>query len=376
MAHEHDRIDFKPGGRVTVGFTPRARDRWPVDGRPPAALPAGRATGREMAASPQGSLWASRTGSTGAAGDATDGADGSGTSSPVDGPGGRPAVDASGVAYTAPPATADVDLAAASGLRRQVFGFLPYWELSGASTKINNAVLSTIAYFSVGADRAGNLRKKDPDGTNTTGWGGWTSSNLTSVISSAHQHGTRVVLTVSVFAWTTAQANVQRALLGSGVRAAHPRQADRGRHPRSRRRRRQPRLRAPGERVCGRVRRAAQDGPDAAEQGPQGLPAHLRHDRVHRQLPARGLGGLGRGRRDLRHGLRLPHRPGPAWPGRSTRCRAPPTTSPIRCARTRPASARAGSSSASRGTAGRGRPPTPPRVRRRSAAPSTATAPR
>ena len=62
MAHEHDRIDFKPGGRVTVGFTPRARDRWPIDGRPPAALPAGRATGREMAASPQGSLWATRDG--------------------------------------------------------------------------------------------------------------------------------------------------------------------------------------------------------------------------------------------------------------------------------------------------------------------------
>ncbi len=44
-----------------------------------------------------------------------------------------------------------VDVAAASGLRRQVFGFLPYWELNGASTKLNHDVLSTIAYFSVGA---------------------------------------------------------------------------------------------------------------------------------------------------------------------------------------------------------------------------------
>ena len=216
MAHEHDQIEFKPGGRVAVGFTPRPRDLWPIDGHAPAALPAGRATGREMAASAQGSLWARVRGSTGVASSATDGADGSGTDSPIDGPGGRPALDASGVSWTAPPAADGVDLAAASGLRRQVFGFLPYWELSGASTKINNAVLSTIAYFSVGADRTGNLRKKDRDGTNTTGWGGWTSSNLTSVISSAHQHGTRVVLTVSVFAWTTAQANVQRALLGSG----------------------------------------------------------------------------------------------------------------------------------------------------------------
>ena len=38
---------------------------------------------------------------------------------------------------------------------------------------------------------------------------------MTSVISNAHRHGTRVVLTLSVFAWTTAQANTQRAILGS-----------------------------------------------------------------------------------------------------------------------------------------------------------------
>ncbi len=216
MAHEQDTIEFKPGGRVSVGFTPRARDRWPIDGRPPTALPAGRATGREMAVSPQGSLWATVPGPAHPGTGATDGFGANLGDSPVDGPGGDPAVDARGVAYATPPTATDVDLAAAAGLRRQVFGFLPYWELSGASTKLNHDVLSTIAYFSVGADRAGNLRKKDADGTNTTGWGGWTSSNMTRVISSAHQHGTRVVLTVSVFAWTTAQANVQRALLGSG----------------------------------------------------------------------------------------------------------------------------------------------------------------
>ena len=156
MAHEHDRIDFKPGGRVTVGFTPR-RSRSLADRRPCAGGAAGRQgdrarDGGERPGQPVGERDGARPARPASA---TDGADGSGTSSPVDGPGGRPAVDASGVAYTAPPATADVDLAAASGLRRQVFGFLPYWELSGASTKINNAVLSTIAYFSVGADRDG-----------------------------------------------------------------------------------------------------------------------------------------------------------------------------------------------------------------------------
>ena len=158
-----------------------------------------------------------------------------------------------------PPPT--FDLAAASGLTRQVFGFLPYWELSGASTKLNYDVLSTIAYFSVGADSKGNLRKKNSDGTTTTGWGGWTSSSLTSVINSAHcaRHARR--------------ADAERVRLDhlAGVRPEGPpglldrapqlRQAGRRRRPRPRRRRDQPRLRAPGEHLLGRVRGAAQDGP-------------------------------------------------------------------------------------------------------------------
>ena len=210
MAHENDVIKFEPGGRVTVGFRPRAGDDWPVDNRAPTRLPAGRATGRQMAVSVQGSSWANVPGSSAPSTGKDDHAD----DAPVDAPGGTPSIDATASSFAVPAAEPEADVAAARGLRRQVFGFLPYWELSGASSKINNQVLSTIAYFSVGADRDGNLRKKS-DGRNTTGWGGWTSSNMTSVISNAHRHGTRVVLTISVFAWTTAQANTQRAILGS-----------------------------------------------------------------------------------------------------------------------------------------------------------------
>ena len=119
--------------------------------------------------------------------------------------------------YTQRTADPPADPAAASGLRRQVFGFLPYWEVPGASTKLNYDVLSTVAYFSVGATRSGNLKKRTKEGSKTTGWAGWTSSDMTSVINDAHRHGTRVVLTASVFAWTSSQANVQRALLGSSA---------------------------------------------------------------------------------------------------------------------------------------------------------------
>jgi spore germination protein YaaH/flagellar hook assembly protein FlgD len=254
MAHAADDIEFTPGDRVTVGFTPRAGDRWLVDGRAPAELPAGRVTGRDMAAARQGSTWAepgAGLGSTpadggkdvppegaGRAADTTDPdttdpdadttepgdpGDTSGTAAPGD------AAQATGASWVpAAPATPEAEPTpdAASGLRRQVFGFLPYWELSNASSKLNYDVISTIAYFSVGATGAGNLRKKDADGSPTTGWGGWTSGSMTRVINDAHARGTRVVLTVSVFAWTSSQASVQGKLLGSSsARANLARQA-------------------------------------------------------------------------------------------------------------------------------------------------------
>ncbi|MER3418948.1 MAG: hypothetical protein C4343_07685, partial [Chloroflexota bacterium] len=67
----------------------------------------------------------------------------------------------------------------------------------------------------VGADANGNLLKQNSDGSTTTGWAGWTSSQLTSMIDEAHRNGTRVVLTISVFAWSDGEATKQAALLGS-----------------------------------------------------------------------------------------------------------------------------------------------------------------
>ncbi len=101
------------------------------------------------------------------------------------------------------------------GLRREVFGFLPYWELTDASTRLDHSVLSTIAYFGVGADKEGHLIRKRADGTRDVGWAGWTSSALTGVINEAHAKRTRVVLTVQRFAWTSSQVAATKALLGS-----------------------------------------------------------------------------------------------------------------------------------------------------------------
>ncbi|HET9518808.1 MAG TPA: glycosyl hydrolase family 18 protein, partial [Actinoplanes sp.] len=199
LAHEHDRIEFEPGGRVTEGFRPRATDTFAVGGDAPRALPAGRATGTDMAASDQGSVWATR-----AAGGSVD--------QPIVDPGS--VVDATSSGAWAPIQDGPVTVAG-TGLRREVFGFLPYWEVADSSNVLNYDVLSTIAYFSVGADTSGNLLKQEGDGSTTTGWGGWTSSRLTTIINDAHARGTRVVLTISMFAWTDGQASRQASLLGN-----------------------------------------------------------------------------------------------------------------------------------------------------------------
>lgn len=116
------------------------------------------------------------------------------------------------------------DLAAAvdpGGLRREVFGFLPYWELTDASTTLDWEKLSTIAYFGVGAAANGNLEIENKDGSTTVGWSGWTSSRLTEVIQTAHANNTRVVLTIQSFAWNSSGVTKQKVLLGSDTARAN-----------------------------------------------------------------------------------------------------------------------------------------------------------
>jgi len=105
-------------------------------------------------------------------------------------------------------------------LKREVFGFLPYWELTDTSTRLDWEKISTLAYFGVGADGAGNLQTRNADGSTTVGWSGWTSSNMTDVIDAAHRSGARVVLTVQSFAWSSTGLKRQKALLGSATARA------------------------------------------------------------------------------------------------------------------------------------------------------------
>ena len=211
MEHADAEFAFEPGGRVTVPFSPRAGDNWKVDGRSPRALPAGHATGAQMRAAPAGAVWAAGPPSDLAVPD-------------------HAAVNE--IITTVEPASYDATAASddelsgdevtaapvgANGLRREVFGFLPYWEVSDTSTTLDWRTLSTVAYFSVGCTSSGGLDKKNADGSATSGWGGWTSSKMTSIINAAHKNNTRVVLTISCFAWSSAGAARQASVLGSST---------------------------------------------------------------------------------------------------------------------------------------------------------------
>ena len=77
-------------------------------------------------------------------------------------------------------------------LRREVFGFAPYWNLSKYA-QWNYSLLSTIAYFGLDVNLDGTFA------TQGGGWNGWNSADLTSMINMAHQNGDRVVLVIKNF---------------------------------------------------------------------------------------------------------------------------------------------------------------------------------
>ena len=205
VAHANDTTRFAPGARVTVPFTPRGADRWTVGGVQPRALPAGRLSGTAMRATSaapgrKSGATSTRAPSSGAPVGAAD----------------VPYLDPAGAIAGTPAAAVDP-----GGLKREVFGFLPYWELTDPSTRLDWEKLSTVAYFGVGAAANGDLQKRNSDGSTTVGWSGWTSSKMTAVMNAAHRSGARVVLTVQSFAWSSSGVSRQKALLGSPANRAN-----------------------------------------------------------------------------------------------------------------------------------------------------------
>lgn len=217
--HASDKIAFTPGARVTVGFRPRAGDRWPVDGAAPTTLPAGRLDGRTILRQGAAAVPVAPSRPAALASPIDQAIDAS-----TDLPSGGSPVDARTASFESAAGTdgttPSVTPAAAispNGLRREIFGFLPYWELNSSTLRLDYSKISTVAYFGVGANGDGTLQKRNTDGSTTVGWSGWTSAKMTSIISAAHSNHTRVVLTVQSFGWNTSGLTRQKALLGSST---------------------------------------------------------------------------------------------------------------------------------------------------------------
>jgi hypothetical protein len=102
-----------------------------------------------------------------------------------------------------------------NGLRREVFGYLPYWYLTPERlASLDYGLVSTISYFGVGARSDGTLART-AQGVTTPGWAGWVSSHMTTVTNRAHAVGAKVVLTVTMMAWNGNYAEMSALLTSS-----------------------------------------------------------------------------------------------------------------------------------------------------------------
>jgi spore germination protein YaaH len=79
-------------------------------------------------------------------------------------------------------------------LAREVFGFAPYWALSG-NGNWDYSLLSTIAYFGLDVQSDGSFNTSSTN----NGFRGWMSQDLANVITRAHANSDRVVLVIKAF---------------------------------------------------------------------------------------------------------------------------------------------------------------------------------
>ena len=91
-------------------------------------------------------------------------------------------------------------------LAREVFGYLPYWELDGGiDAYLRYDLLSTIAFFGVGINSDGSLD------TTTSGYRAYMSDLATQIIEKAHAYGIRTVITFQSFGTTKNAAFLSNA---------------------------------------------------------------------------------------------------------------------------------------------------------------------
>ncbi len=89
-------------------------------------------------------------------------------------------------------------LTVAGQLKKEVFGFLPYWELD-QSDKIDTRLLTAVSFFGIDVDGAGNISRFH-DGKSSEAWSAWQDSpKLDAFIKKAKKNRTKVYVTIKSF---------------------------------------------------------------------------------------------------------------------------------------------------------------------------------
>ncbi|HEY7590313.1 MAG TPA: glycosyl hydrolase family 18 protein [Candidatus Limnocylindrales bacterium] len=96
----------------------------------------------------------------------------------------------------------------AKGMTGEIMAFMPIGQMQYVIDEMNWDVVSTLAFFSLEATRDGRIRE---DG----GWRAWNSERMDRLIAKAHANGSKVVMSLERFSWTSAQTALTRELLGS-----------------------------------------------------------------------------------------------------------------------------------------------------------------
>lgn len=119
---------------------------------------------------------------------------------------------------TVSPQTAVVSRAATAtgtynnaGLSREVFGFAPYWAVSGGTlSDMRYDLVSTVAYFGLSVNASGGLN-------NDAGMSTFNSSAFAAMVNTAHASGDRVVLVATCFDDSTINSVVSNQAVGQAA---------------------------------------------------------------------------------------------------------------------------------------------------------------
>ncbi|HKG55873.1 MAG TPA: glycosyl hydrolase family 18 protein [Candidatus Limnocylindrales bacterium] len=96
-------------------------------------------------------------------------------------------------------------------MSHEVMAFVTTGQVAYALNTMDFDVVSTVAFFSLEVNSAGHIAH---DGR----WAIWNSDRVSRLIAMAHDHGSKIVISLARFAWSPGQTRVSRSMLSSAAK--------------------------------------------------------------------------------------------------------------------------------------------------------------